>query len=253
MDTGDDDLPRALRVLWGRSERRRRGTQALTLARIVAAGIELADQEGIAALSMARLAGRLGCAPMSLYRHVANKDELQTFMIEEAVGRPPFTRIAAVDWRTGLAHWARLLHGVYLRHPWILQITTSAPPLEPGQLSWLECGLRALSDTGLTPRDRLDTALLVVYYTRGEAQLSTGVAAALRQTGTPEQEVDARYARTLARLIDAARFPALVELVAAGVFDPDEAGMHGPFDYGLDRILDGIAARIPPPATADGG
>ncbi len=248
MDNGDGDLPRALQVLWGRSDRRRRGTPGLTLARIVTAGIELADQEGIAALSMARLAGRLGCAPMSLYRHVANKVELQTFMIEEAVGEPPFARVTAVDWRTGLALRARLLHGTYLRHPWILQITTSAPPLEPGQLSWLECGLQALSNTGLTPRDRLDTALLVVYYTRGEAQLSIGVAASLRQTGTPEQERDAWYARTLARLIDAERFPALVELVGAGVFDPDEAGMHGPFDHGLDRILDGIAARVPPPA-----
>jgi AcrR family transcriptional regulator len=246
MTTSDDDLPRALQVLWGRSTARRRGNQTLNLERIVAAAIELADEEGIAALSMARLAGRLGSAPMSLYRHVSSKDELQTFMIEQAVGEPPFARIANVDWRTGLAHWARRLHGVYLRHPWILQVTTSAPPLEPGQLSWLECGLQALSDTGLSPRDRLDTALLLVYYTRGEAQLAIGSAASVRQTGLSEQDNNARYGRTLARLVDPEQFPELVELVAAGAFAPAGTGTRSSFDYGLDRILDGIAARVSP-------
>ena len=112
--------------------------------RIVAAAIEIADAEGIQALSMARLAERLGSAPMSLYRHVANKEELQVFMMDTAPGQPPAIDFGSGDWRGGLERWARALQGVYYRHPWILQITSGRPPLRAGQLAWLDCGLRTL-------------------------------------------------------------------------------------------------------------
>src|SRR6186997_127264 len=78
-----NEIPRSLQLLWKRTARSRRGPEpALSRERIVAAAIEIADAEGLAALSMARLAERLGCGTMSLYRHVANKDELQVFMMD---------------------------------------------------------------------------------------------------------------------------------------------------------------------------
>ena len=126
---------------------------ALSLERIVAAAIEIADAEGLAGLSMARLAERLGCATMSLYRHVASKDELQVLMMDAApgsaadLGAPP-------TGASELERWARELRAVYLRHPWVLQIAGSRPPLEPGQLAWLDCGLRTLRDTRLGPARR---------------------------------------------------------------------------------------------------
>ena len=67
------EIPRTLQVLWGEGSQARR-TQALSLDRIIDAAIAIADADGLAALSMARLAERLGSAPMSLYRHVSNKD-----------------------------------------------------------------------------------------------------------------------------------------------------------------------------------
>ena len=75
MNKGEAPLPRALEILWGDAPSGRR-TRGLSRERIVEAAIELADTDGLAALSMARLAERLGCGTMSLYRHVANKDEL---------------------------------------------------------------------------------------------------------------------------------------------------------------------------------
>src|SRR5688572_28933845 len=101
----DDDIPRSLRVLWKRADRRRRPPEALSLERIVRAAVEIADLEGLPALSMAHIARRLGCATMSLYRHVANKEELQVFMTDAAPGRPPVIDDAQ-DWRRGLERWA---------------------------------------------------------------------------------------------------------------------------------------------------
>jgi AcrR family transcriptional regulator len=241
----DDDIPRSLKLLWGRSGRRTRGPhQALSMERIVAAAIEIADAEGIQALSMARLAERLGCAPMSLYRHVANKEELQVFMMDTAPGEPPV--IATDDWRGGLERWARALQAVYYRHPWILQITTGRPPLEPGQLAWLDCGLRTLGRTKLGPDEQLSVILLVLNYVRGEAQITSVLLQANKRSAKDNQDKECWYARTLAKLIDAERFPALAALSAAGTFEPkaDHAGGAALFDFGLARILDGIEGFV---------
>jgi AcrR family transcriptional regulator len=224
----EDDLPRSLAVLWKRTGKRRR---VLSLEQIVAAAIEIADAEGLAGLSMARVAERLGCATMSLYRHVASKDELQVFMMDAAPGAPPIRDRSDGDWRAGLARWARELRAVYLRHPWVLQILGSSPPLEPGQLAWLDAGLGILRDTRLRPGERLSVIMVVLYYVRGEAHGG-------------DRDVLARYGRALARLVDAERFPALAEVIASGVFEPGgaDAGPGGDFEFGLARVLDGIAA-----------
>src|SRR5262245_49940367 len=84
----DEPLPRALEILW-RGPLPARRSRGLSRERIVAAAIELVEAEGLSALSMARLAERLGCGTMSLYRHVANKDELVTFMLSTAPDPPP--------------------------------------------------------------------------------------------------------------------------------------------------------------------
>ncbi|WNG54662.1 TetR/AcrR family transcriptional regulator [Archangium gephyra] len=243
----DDKLPRSLEVLWGRANRRPRGPpQALSLERIVATAIELADAEGLQALSMARLAERLGCATMSLYRHVASKDELLVFMMDTAPGKPPVIDVAVHGWRGGLEHWARELRAFYYRHPWSLQINSGHPPLEPGQLAWLDCGLRTMAGTGLSPPDKLAVCLLLLQYTRGEAQISLSMSQVKEHPGRNSREMQAWYGRTLARLIDAERFPALAELSAAGAFEPgdDDTGQSAEFDFGLSRILDGVELLV---------
>lgn len=243
----DDELPRSLEVLWGRTERRTRGTtQALSLERIVAAAIELADANGLHALSMAHLAERLGCATMSLYRHVASKDELLVFMMDAAPGKPPRIDAAVLGWRGGLERWARELRSVYFRHPWILQVAIGRPPLEPGQLSWVDCGLQTLANTGLSPNEQLSVILLVLNYVRGEAQIRAGLRVTSGHSSWNSQETRAWYGRTLARLIDAERFPALASVVAAGYFAPSDDNADGTtdFDFGLARILDGVEMRL---------
>jgi AcrR family transcriptional regulator len=245
MADRDGGLPRSLEVLWRRADRRRGAArQALSLERIVAAAIEVADAEGLDRLSMARVADKLGCATMSLYRHVPSKDDLLVFMMDAAPGDPPALVVAEGDWRGGLERWAHALRAVYLRHPWVLQITGSSPPLEPGQLAWLDCGLAVLRATRLPPAEKLSVIMLLLFYVRGEAQL----AAARTRGGPPDRAGDrqvlARYGQTIAQLIDPARLPALAEAIAAGVFDPgrDDTDATPHFEFGLARVLDGIAA-----------
>jgi AcrR family transcriptional regulator len=230
MAGSDTPLPRALRLLWQQEPAPRR-TRGLSRDAIVAAAVEIADADGLAALSMARLAERLGCGTMSLYRHVANKDELVTFMLAAGPGPPPSP--AGTDWRDALANWAHELWGVYHRHPWILQTASAGPPADPGQLAWLDAGLAALSGTGLTERDKLAAVIAVLVFTRGSAALAIEA-----------REVDDRaYPALLRRLVDPARFPALAAAVDAGVFDQADGGPLTEFHSGLDRLLDGIAAQ----------
>jgi AcrR family transcriptional regulator len=229
--TDRDELPRALEILWRDAAPTRR-SGGLNRERIVAAAVGLADAEGLAALSMARLAERLGCGTMSLYRHVANKDELVTFMLSTAPGPPP-RRAESADWSGALTDWAHGLWDVYHRHPWVLQAASAGPPADPGQLAWLDAGFAALADTGLAERDKLAAVMAVLHFVRGAAALAI-------EAG----HVDgADYPALLRRVLDD-RFPALAAAVEAGVFDDADSDHVGEFRSGLAQLLDGIAARV---------
>jgi AcrR family transcriptional regulator len=242
MTTGaeqDGGLPNGVRKLWELREKLERGPKpGLSLERIVTVAIEAADEEGIGALSMARVAKRLGSATMSLYRYVTSKDELQLLMLDMASGKPPALADLAGDWRAGLERWSREFLAVFRRHPWMLQIPLAGPPMEPGQLMWLECGLRTLNGTGLSPVERLSALLLLVGYVRNHAQLALTTPAPVASGDGADSA--AGYGPALAALLDANTFPALTELIAAGAFEePDDD-----FDFGLHRVLDGIDVLI---------
>ncbi len=232
MTNHDEPLPRALEILWRNAPPSRRSS-GLSRERIVATAVELADSDGLAALSMARLAERLGCGTMSLYRHVANKDELVTFMLSTAPGPPP-TAGEMADWSVALSDWAEGLWDVYHRHPWVLQAASAGPPADPGQLAWLDAGLAALAATGLGERDKLAAVMAVLHFVRG--------AAALEIEAGPVDGPD--YPGLLRRVLDADRFPALAAAVEAGVFDDADNDHLGEFRSGLAQLVDGIAARV---------
>lgn len=231
--TTDEPLPRVLEILWRDAPPDRR-TRGLSRERIVAAAIELVEAEGLNALSMARLAERLGCGTMSLYRHVANKDELLTFMLSTAPGPPPIP-VDQSDWRGALTNWAAGLWEVYHRHRWVLQAASAGPPADPGQLAWLDAGLAALGGTGLAERDKLAAVMAILHYVRGAAALDIEAA----RVEAPQ------YPALLRRLLDADRFPALAAALEAGVFDDADDDPLAAFRSGLSQLLDGIAAKLP--------
>jgi AcrR family transcriptional regulator len=227
-----DPLPRALEILWEEPSTPTR-PRGLSRERIVEAAVSLADADGLGALSMARFAERLGCVTMSLYRHVANKDELVTFMLSTAPGPPPAPADPA-DWRGALTNWATGLWDIYHRHPWVLAAAAAGPPADPGQLAWLNAGLAALGATRLPERDKLAAVMAVLHFVRG--------AAALNIEAAHVQGPD--YPALLRRFIDAEQFPALAAALEAGAFDTADNDHLADFHSGLSQILDGVAAKV---------
>ena len=252
---GDEaGLPATVAAAWGVRERPHKGPKpALSLARIVSAAVQVADAEGLDAVSMGRVAAELGAAPMSLYRHVAGKDELRTLMVDAAWGEPPDGALSdgtlsdgagpGEGWRAGLARWAWALRTGARRHPWVVRIPLNSLPILPNEVGWFELALACMRDTGLTEARKASVIMLLAGYVRNLATTEADIAAAIQASGLTPAEWMSSYPRILAGLADPQRFPALTQFIAAGVFEAED-GPDDEFIFGLDRILDGLEALI---------
>jgi AcrR family transcriptional regulator len=245
--TMDDDsgtgLPASIQAAWGLRARPNKGPRpGLSLDRIVQAAIKVADADGLAAVSMSRVAADLGAATMSLYRYVTAKDELLQLMADAAYGPPPAPPVPGEGWRPGLSRWAWAQLAGLRRHPWVVRIPISGPPTAPNATVWLEQGLSCLRDTGLAEGQKLSVILLVSGFVRNYATMVADLSASFLAS-SPAQDAMANYGRLLARLTDPQRFPALHAAIASGAFDePDEPDNE--FVFGLERILDGINTLV---------
>lgn len=243
----DDQIavPRSLSMLWGREESQRRGPKpGLTLERIAAAAISLADSDGLGAVSMSRVAGQLGFTTMALYRYVSTKDDLITLMLDVALGRPDLPVDAPEGWRARLERWSREYLAALRRHPWMTRIPISGPPLTPNQVAWMEAALTALATTALTDAEKISILLLLSNYMRGVAQLSTDLAAAERDRRPEHLSMTSQYGRILAQVIDAEHFPTLCGMLASGAFDQPDDDPEEEFNFGLRMALDGVALLV---------
>lgn len=243
--TGGSGLPASIELAWGLRERPAKGPRpALSLTQIVDAGVRVAATEGLAAVSMGRVAAELGASTMSLYRYVAAKDELLALMVDAAVGPPPPATSPEPGWRDGIASWAWAQLAVFRRHPWVLRVPIPGPPMTPNQVGWMEAGLWCLRGTGLHPAEQMSVILLVSGFVRTDAMLAADIAAALA-SGTTAPETVTSYGRLLRRLVDPDRFPALAAILATDTLDdestsdPDEE-----FVFGLERVLDGVDVLV---------
>jgi len=221
----------SVEFLWGERAQPTRGPKpALSLGRIADAAIAVADAEGLAAVSMQRVAAELGKTKMALYRYLPGKAELVALMIERAIGEPPVLR--AASWRAALAEWSERLFAAYLRHPWSVDATVGRRPLGPYELGWMECALAALGGgSGLTGAERLDAIAVLAGHAR---MLAQQFAARL-----DEDEMTAAMSEVL--LLHGERFP---QVTAAMRETAAEGGQNQAFTFGLDRILDGLEALI---------
>jgi len=236
-------LPASFETAWGVRDRPTKGPKrALSLERVVAAGVAVAAGEGIGAVSMGRVAKELGMSAMALYRYVASKDELLALMVDEALGDVP--EVAGDDgWRAGLERWAWAELAAYRQHIWVLQVPISGPPITPKSITFLEHGLRCLAGTPLDAHEKMSLMLSLSSFTRSWAMLSSQVDAAL--SADPEAvRLLANYGRILAELTDPADFPALHEVIAANVFDPADEMDDEEFVFGLARLLDGVEVLL---------
>jgi AcrR family transcriptional regulator len=211
------------------------GPERLSAARIVRTAVELADGGGLEAVSMSRVAERLGSATMALYRHVRNKDELLVLMVDAALQPSPAGAGAQREgWRPRLERWCFDILDLLRRHPWVVQVPIKGPPSTPSQLAWLDRGLDALAGTPLTEAEKASTLLLL----NGHVFWGARLYAELDQAGADAGERDADLAGVLDTVVDSERFPALRRALDAGIFTDRSADAD--FRFGLDRILSGV-------------
>lgn len=245
-------LPPSIEAAWGLRERPGKGPKpGIGVDRIVEAALALGRAEGLAAVSMGRVAKELGVSTMSLYRYVGAKDELYILMQDVAIGLPPEAPAPGTGWREALEAWARAQREVFHRNLWMLRIPISGPPATPNSVAWWDLGLAAMADTALDEGEKISVILLLGGFVRNEALLMADLGAAVAASGRSAEEVMRGYGRTLSRLADRDRYPSLAKLLDSRVlYEPDDPDWE--FEFGLDRLLDGVAVLVDRRAAASG-
>ncbi|WP_134663365.1 MULTISPECIES: TetR/AcrR family transcriptional regulator [unclassified Amycolatopsis] len=252
---GQGDARRSMELLWraGSEPRSAPGPKpALSVDLIVSAAIELADAEGMAALSMRAVGERLGRTAMALYTYVPSKTELIDLMCDQAFGDLRDDHELSGGWRPALLELAGDLWDFHLRHPWLLQVSYARPVLGPGEFRMQETVLRVLFATGLPAGQvrRLVGALLNVV--RGAVQIAAESRLALKETGLSDEDWWRARTSALGELAPdlAERYPNVARLGEEGA-PPPPAGVSYlehearlSFDAGVAVLADGIEAAI---------
>jgi len=208
--------------------------KGLNAQKVVHAAIELADKEGLNGLSFRKLSQRLGFTTMAVYRHVRSRGELLILMVDTSLGVPPSSIREATTWQEALRRWGQALFERYQLHPWLLDVPAFGLPTTPNHILWVEYFLMAMGSSRLTLQHKLDAALLIDGHARHIAHL--------RRPGQNHaaDEAEVPGSTWLRLLIDGSTHPFYSEVLDEGVLE-DEAGPD--FEFGLDCIIDGIAAR----------
>jgi AcrR family transcriptional regulator len=229
-------------VIWARLDRSTRRPQpALTHDQIVQAAIEIADSEGVQALSMRKVAARLGSGTMSLYRYVPSKDDLLDLMVDAVVGEEELPGRPSGDWRSELAGLARRTRRVARRHPWMLGFVLARPNLGPNALRQIEYAMTAVDGLGLHVDGMLDMVSAVNAFVIGFVQAELAEEEAQRRTGLNEEQWRDRMAPYMRQLIATGRYPFLERIVVEAEDFPD---VDTTFERRLALVLDGLAANL---------
>jgi AcrR family transcriptional regulator len=208
---------------------------SLTADQIARASIAVADAEGLAAVSMQRIAREVHVTTMALYRYFPGKAELVDLMIDRAGGPVSDLHFAGRGWRSRLAEWTHRCSAIYCNHPWFLQATARPQRIMgPNELGWLNAALQELSNTGLTARQQHEAFLLLMGHIRSNAEFTAG-----RSRGPSTESWLSETAKLPAPFRN--RYPALAAAVESGAFNqPLDDGL----EFGLTCILNGIESIL---------
>jgi len=239
-----DALPPGLAAAWGVAlpEGRRGPKPGHSVDEVIDAATALADEEGIGAASLPRVAARIGVSTNALYRYVRSKDELIVLVADRAWGDPP--ALPAGDWREAATVWARRLFEQFVARPWLLDVPRTVP-LTPHNAAWLEVLIGALVPTGMAAQQMLNCAYLLDSHARYGADLrrDAPTPAALRRANPDQQRAMGAVREFLDAQLRARRLNAVADVMQEPMFLADEPPLDG-FEFGLARILDGIAAYV---------
>nr|WP_240896169.1 TetR/AcrR family transcriptional regulator [Kineococcus siccus] len=220
----------------------RRGVDVDTL---VEAAVALADEQGLAAVTMRKVAERVGVGVMSLYTYVADRAELLDLMLDTAYAQMPREDTTSQPWQARVTAVAEANRDLYRRHPWAALISTLRPPLGPGQMAKYEHELAAFDDCGLDDVTVDDCLTHLLTFVRACARDSEAARTRDQPDGVSDEQWWAAAGPLLTRVLDMDRYPRAVRIgTAAGTahgsaHDPEHAYM-----FGLRRLLDGLAVLI---------
>ncbi|MEU8631554.1 GntR family transcriptional regulator [Amycolatopsis sp. NPDC048633] len=234
--------PRSGTVVAGR-ERRGGSQQALTRERIVRTAIDIADAEGLAALSMRGIAARLGAAAMAPYRYVNGKDELVLLMADAVYGERGYPTEPSGDWRERLTLGGRTLWSLYRRHPWLAQLAPITRPLPLRNLgTHAEWALAALSELGVDAATLCDLHVLFFSYIQGIAIHLEREQHALAASGLSEEQWMDRQTPLMAPMTSGRPvFTRMLHELGETGYD---LVLDDIFESGMRALLDGLALRF---------
>ncbi|MFJ6071045.1 TetR/AcrR family transcriptional regulator [Streptomyces sp. NPDC093065] len=224
-------------TVWDRPEPPNRPVP-LDRERIVTAAVALADEGGLAAVSLRKVAARLDAGPMRLYGYISTKDELFDLMVD-AVYAEILPEEQPGDWREALRGLAHRTRRSALRHEWLADLLGGRPALGPNGLAVSEATLAALD--GLADVDTVMRAVETVsaYFTGAIRREVTDLRAE-RATGLSKSEWQRARGPHVTRMLATGRFPAL----SKAVYDGTHVDAEESFTTGLDWVLDAVAARL---------
>ena len=246
--TGAGDPDRTLALLWrhklGEQSGSRGPRQKTTVDAVVACGIGLADEEGLDAFSMRKVAERLGIGVMSLYTYVPGREELIGLMVDEVIGEVPHPPLDG-DLRTRLDAVARHLWDEYRRHPWLLQVDTSRPWLGPHVSDRYEWELSAVEGIGIGDIEMDQVVTLIAGFVSSAARAARDAEVTERRSGMSDAEWWEINAPVLEKVMDGAQYPIAGRVGQAFGDEYQAASNPGlAFEFGLARVLDGILAFV---------
>jgi len=245
-ERADPELPRGVALAWGVATHPQRGPKReLSIERIVEAAIEIADAEGLGAVSMSRVAASLGFTTMSLYRYVTSKDDLILLMQEGAGAVSVPDESIARGWRAGVTAWVLAIRAAYREHPWLVDIPISGAPITPNSLTIVDWFLREVRTLPLSDGEKMSALLLFTSYARATSAQERDLVAAAAAAADPADVTGENFFEALTELVTPERFPYLSPLLAAGGYLADSNdGGDDDFEFGLQRILDGIEYHV---------
>jgi AcrR family transcriptional regulator len=199
--------------------------------RLVAEAVALADRDGLAAVSIRRVAAGLAVRPMSIYTYITSKDELLDLMAEAVVSQVLIKPPLPADWRTAVETIAVRSHHVFVAHPWLAAISHQRPNLGTNALHHAEQLLAAITPLDLPADEAWEVLFLINDYTLGHA---------LRVAHAPPPTAGS-YPQ-----FDPQEFPRLAATIHSAGRRSDDT-----FLAGLRRILNAIADSRPSPSTPE--
>jgi AcrR family transcriptional regulator len=212
----------------------------LTQREIVEAGVRIADADGLPHVTMRRVADSLGVSTMALYRHIPNKGELTLQMADNVLAGIQLPEIPIAAWRQRLEAAAHLFWAVLSRHPWAAEVfSVSRPQLMPNVLPLAEWSLSTLRAMGFGTHDMLCAHINLFAHVRGMALAQLTEAQAEKDTGMSADRWMRHHDHGLRQWADSAGHPGLGYVIR----EPFDFDLDTVFEYGLQRLLDGIDAR----------